>query len=103
MNGETLQRTVTITNPQGFHLRPMSAFAQTAARFPCSVRVSHGEKTVDGKSIFELMLLAAAQGAAVTVETQGPEAAAALDALVAVLEAPPPEDDPSEPSPPTAG
>jgi phosphotransferase system HPr (HPr) family protein len=93
MNAEPLERTVVINNPHGFHLRPMSTFVQTAARFQSGVKVSHDGRTVDGKSMFDLMMLAAGQGAALTVQTEGPDAEAALDALVAVLQAPAPEDD----------
>jgi phosphocarrier protein len=101
MNGAPLQHKVTITNPRGFHLRPMGAFAQLAARFQSSVKVSHRGQTVNGKSIFELMLLAAEQGAELTVEVAGPDAAAALDALAALLRQPPPPDDEDElPEPP---
>jgi phosphotransferase system HPr (HPr) family protein len=97
MNGEPRKRTVIITNPHGFHLRPIAAFAQLAARFQSGVTVSCDNKSVNGKSIMDLMLLAAGQGAALTVETQGPDADAALEALVALVEAPLPEEGPAEP------
>ena len=94
MNGDTLERKVLIVNPRGFHLRPMSAFAQLAGRFQSRVTVSReGKDGVDGKSIFELMLLGAAQGSELTVQVQGPDAQKALDALVELLQAPPPPED----------
>jgi phosphotransferase system HPr (HPr) family protein len=98
MNAAPLQRTVIITNPHGFHMRPMSAFVQLASRFESSVKVSSGEKVVDGKSMFDLMLLAAGQGSALTVETNGPDAEAALDALVALLKSPLQEEESPEDS-----
>jgi phosphotransferase system HPr (HPr) family protein len=102
MSGDTRRRTVIITNPQGFHLRPMSAFAQMAARFKSGVTVSCDNKSVNGKSIMDLMLLAAAQGSALTVETVGPDAEAALDALVAVVQTPIQEEDAPQPPLPQA-
>src|SRR5437868_15491114 len=63
MSGETLQRRVTITNPQGFHMRPQAAFAQLANQFASTVTVSNGQVRANGKSQWELMLLAAEQGA----------------------------------------
>jgi phosphocarrier protein len=99
MNAESRKRTLTVTNPRGFHLRPMSAFAQLAARFQSKVTVSCDNKSVDGKSIMDLMLLAAAPGATLTVETSGPDAEAALDALVALVQTPTPEEEDS-PEPP---
>jgi phosphotransferase system HPr (HPr) family protein len=92
MNGAPLQQKVVVTNPQGFHMRPMAAFAQLAARFESSVKVSREGQSVNGKSILDLMLLAAAQGTELTLEVAGPDAEAALDALVALLKAPPEEE-----------
>jgi phosphotransferase system HPr (HPr) family protein len=96
MNGAPLQQSVVITNPQGFHMRPMAAFAQLAARFDSSVTVSRPGQSVNGKSILDLMLLAAAQGTELTLEVTGPDAEAALDALVNLLKTPT-EDDSTDP------
>jgi phosphotransferase system HPr (HPr) family protein len=88
MNGETLQRTVIITNPQGFHLRPMAAFVQTAAGFTAQVTLRRDGLTVNGKSMLELMQLAATYGTELTLCAAGPDAQQALAALVSVLQAP---------------
>lgn len=88
MNGEPLVQKLVITNPQGFHMRPMAAFAQLAARFESSVKVSREGQSVNGKSILDLMLLAAAQGSELTLEVAGADAQAALDALVNLLKSP---------------
>jgi phosphotransferase system HPr (HPr) family protein len=88
MNGETLQRTVIITNPQGFHLRPMAAFVQTAAGFAAQVTLRRDDLVVNGKSILDLMQLQATYGTELTVCATGPDAQQALDALVTVLLAP---------------
>jgi phosphocarrier protein HPr len=97
MNGAPLQKRVVITNPQGFHMRPMAAFAQLAARFESSVKVSREGQSVNGKSILDLMLLAAAQGTELTLEVSGPDAPTALDALVTLLKTPTEEDSPETP------
>lgn len=98
MNGETLQRKVTITNPVGFHLRPMAAFARLAGQFAGAVFVCKGPQRVNGKSTLELMLLAAEQGEELTVEVTGPDARAALEVLAELLAAPSVDDGPSEPT-----
>jgi phosphocarrier protein HPr len=87
MNGTPLQHKVVISNPRGFHLRPMAAFAQLASRFQSSVKVSYGDQTVNGKSILDLMLLAAGPGSELLLELTGPDAEAARDALVELLNA----------------
>jgi phosphocarrier protein len=99
MNGDPLRKTVVITNPQGFHMRPMAAFAQLASRFDSSVKVSREGQSVNGKSILDLMLLAAAQGTELTLEVAGPDAPDALDALVNLLKAPPEEESSEAPAP----
>ena len=97
MNGDPLQQKVVVTNPQGFHMRPMAAFAQLASRFQSSVKVSREGQSVNGKSILDLMLLAAAQGTELTIEVAGSDAQAALDALVNLLKKPT-EEEGTEPS-----
>lgn len=69
-------------------MRPMGAFAQLAARFESSVKVSREGQSVNGKSILDLMLLAAVQGTELTIEVAGPDAQAALDALINLLKTP---------------
>jgi phosphotransferase system HPr (HPr) family protein len=99
MSGSPLRATVVVTNPQGFHMRPMAAFAELAARYQSDVAVRREDVRVNGKSILDLMRLAAEQGTELTVEADGADAAAALDALVALMAAPPEEDTPDAPTP----
>ena len=82
MNGEPLQFTVKVSNPQGFHMRPATAFAQLAARFPCDIFLLKPPQRVNGKSPLELMFLAAEQGTELTVEVSGPDAEGARVAIV---------------------
>jgi phosphotransferase system HPr (HPr) family protein len=101
VNGSGLRRNVLITNPQGLHMRPSAAFAELAGRFQSSVTVHYEGKAVNGKSLWDLMLLAAMPNTEVTLEVDGPDAVAALEALVALLQAPPEgEVPPAGPAPP---
>lgn len=101
MNGCSLSKTVRITDPLGFHMRPKASFARAASGFQSTVRLSWAGQSADGKSMLDLMLLAAPQGSEMVVEVSGPDAPAALDALVAVLLHPGEEveEDPLGPSP----
>jgi phosphocarrier protein HPr len=83
-----LRRSVVIVNPHGLHMRPASAFARTAQRFESSVNVWQGNQCVNGKSLIDLMLLAAECGAELTVEVHGADAQSALPVLVGILAAP---------------
>jgi phosphotransferase system HPr (HPr) family protein len=92
MNGESLRRTVTITNPQGFHMRPAAAFAKTASTFQSNVTLHKDELTINGKSLLELFLLVALPGTEVVLEVSGPDAGQALEALARILAAPSADD-----------
>ena len=78
---------VTIVNKLGLHARPSAAFTQAATRFKSQVWISKGARRVNGKSIMGVMMLAAARGAALKIETDGPDEDAALEALVALVQA----------------
>jgi phosphotransferase system HPr (HPr) family protein len=97
MNDSTLRQNVRITNPQGFHMRPKAAFAELAMRFTSEVRVVWQGQGFNGKNMWDLMLVGAEQNSEVVVEVDGPDAAEALLALVAVLGAAGPEDGGLEP------
>lgn len=88
MNGEPLRRQVTVTNPQGFHMRPMSEFVQVAGQFRSSIHVCRGEKRSNGKSMMELMLLAAEHGSELTLEARGEDADQALEKLAGLFNSP---------------
>lgn len=90
MNGAILQRTVHLANPNGLHMRPSAAFVELAGRFASTVTVHHDGRSVNGKSIWDLMLLAAECGSQLTLEVDGPDAPQAIDALSALLSTPPP-------------
>lgn len=83
MKDDPIRQTVTITNPQGFHMRPMQAFVEAASKFPCTVTVTRaGMPPVNGKSMLGLMGLVADQGTELVIEVSGPRAAEALQALL---------------------
>jgi phosphocarrier protein HPr len=88
MGGETIERRVTITNPQGFHMRPATMFAQLAGKFESTVTVKKGDQRINGKSPLELMVLGADQGTELILEVSGPDASAAAEALARILAAP---------------
>jgi phosphocarrier protein HPr len=76
----------TITNSHGMHLRPADLFARTAMRFQSRVTVSFEGQQVDGRSIVELLMLAARQGSQLSISATGADAEAALAALVELVE-----------------
>jgi phosphocarrier protein len=78
---------VTLKNPSGLHARPASQFVQTAGKFKgTTVRVAANGKEIDAKSILAIMGLGARQGTELTLKAEGPDAEAAVAALVALVE-----------------
>jgi phosphocarrier protein len=80
-----MTRDVVVPNALGLHARAAARFVQMAARFGAQIRVSRGDRTVDGKSLMGVLLLAASQGSTLRIEADGPDAEAALDALAALV------------------
>jgi len=79
-------REVRIRNPLGLHARAAARFVHTASRFRSRVTVSRSGKSMDGKSILGILLLAASQGTLLRVVAEGEDEAAAVDALTALVE-----------------
>lgn len=83
---ERLQTTVTIVNKLGMHARPAMAFVELAGKYKSKVTVRKAGEAVDGKSIMQMMMLAATKGTQLDVEAVGPDAQDALDALTALVQ-----------------
>jgi phosphocarrier protein len=79
------RRHVEMTNAFGFHLRVASRFAELAQQFRAAVRVHCNGRAADGRSILDLLTLAAECGARLELEATGPDAEAAADALCALI------------------
>jgi phosphotransferase system HPr (HPr) family protein len=67
------------------HARPAGALAVTAARFAADVSLTVGDSRADAKSVLGVMGLGATSGQRVTVSALGPDAEAAVGAIIAVL------------------
>ena len=79
-------RTVTVSNSLGLHARAAARFVHLASRFESQIRVGRDAKVMDGKSIMGILLLAAARGTAIMISADGTDEAAAVDALVQLVE-----------------
>ena len=74
-----------ITLSGDLHARPAGAVAVAAGRFAAAVSVTAGTRTGDAKSVLGIMGLGATSGQQVTVSADGPDAAEAVAALIAIL------------------
>jgi phosphocarrier protein HPr len=74
-----------ITNKLGLHARASAKLTQTAGRFKCDVYMERNGRRINAKSIMGVMMLAAAKGATVKIETTGGDAEEALAAILALI------------------
>ena len=70
-----------IINKLGLHARASAKLTQLASSFPCEVWLERNARRVNAKSIMGVMMLAAARGTTITIDTQGEQADQALLAL----------------------
>ena len=85
---ETLNvsKKVMVQNAQGLHARPADLFVKTANRYSSSIEVTKGSETVYGKSILNILTLAAEQGTELKILAIGDHAHEALAALTELFE-----------------
>ncbi|MFI5184490.1 MAG: HPr family phosphocarrier protein [Vicinamibacteria bacterium] len=81
------RREVQIRNRLGLHARAAARFVQAATRYRSKVSVSRDGRTMDGKSILGILLLAASQGTWLEVAAEGEDEADAVAALVTLVDA----------------
>jgi len=85
MNETSAVRKVVITNPQGLHARPADMFVKLAAQYQSKIEVIKDNERVDGKSIINILTLAAVAGTELTIEATGCDANQAIDALAELI------------------
>ena len=80
-----LQQEAEIINKLGLHARASAKLTQLAGQFQSAIWLTRNGKRVNAKSIMGVMMLAAAKGSKITVETDGADEAAAMTALTALI------------------
>jgi phosphotransferase system HPr (HPr) family protein len=80
------ERTITIRNPHGLHMRPAMEVVDHANRFESEITIQKVNKTVDGKSIFQVSQLVATFGTELTVTATGRDSHEAVEVLAEILE-----------------
>ncbi len=87
LTGGKLGATARITNKRGLHARASAKVVEAAARFQSEITIVKDGQRVNARSIMGLMMLAASLGSEIGVEAQGPDALAAMTAMLALIEA----------------
>ena len=80
-------QTIKIINTLGLHARPAMLLAETASKFEASITIRRidKEKTIDGKSIMGLMMLAATKGTKLEIHDKGKDAEKAIKAIQSLV------------------
>lgn len=78
-------KAVTIINKLGLHARAAAKLVGLASRFDAEVFVEKSSAKVNGKSIMGVMMLAAGKGSEIKIIAEGPDEAAAVEALVQLV------------------
>ncbi|HKB58915.1 MAG TPA: HPr family phosphocarrier protein [Gallionellaceae bacterium] len=81
-----LQSEMLIKNKLGLHARASAKLSQLASQFPCEVWLARNGRRINAKSIMGVMMLAAAKGATISVETSGEKEQEAMDAIQALID-----------------
>ena len=86
MSTETkVEEQVTIASKVGLHARPAAAVVKAANELPTVVTIAKDDRAVDARSMLSILSLGAEHGDTVQVSAEGPEAAAAVATMVALL------------------
>jgi phosphocarrier protein len=79
------RREVDIVNKLGLHARASAKLTQLAGKFQCEVWLARNGRRVNAKSIMGVMMLAAAKGSKIEIETDGADETDAMEALVQLI------------------
>lgn len=80
-----MEQSFLIINKLGLHARAAAKFVTTASDYQADISVSRDGRTVNGKSIMGVMMLAASKGTEVTINAVGDDAEEALKAIGALI------------------
>ena len=80
------EKMVTVVNPTGLHLRPAGMLCQTSMKFQSKILLLYKEKTINAKSVLNVMASGIKCGDEVTVRCEGPDEAAALEVVCQLIE-----------------
>ncbi len=81
-----LQSEILIKNKLGLHARASAKLSQLASQYPCEVWLARNGRRINAKSIMGVMMLAAAKGVTITVETNGEQEQEAMSAIQQLID-----------------
>ena len=80
-----VKQSLTITNKLGLHARAAAKFVTLASTFDSDIQLSRGSRTVNGKSIMGVMMLAASRGTELELTASGDDASQAVEEILQLV------------------
>lgn len=80
-----IEKKVKILNRLGLHLRAAAQLVKASCKFKCRILIRNGRGQVDGKSLINLMTLAATYGSELVIKFEGEDASAASKEIQALF------------------
>lgn len=80
------KREIAITNRLGLHARASAKLVHLASQFRSRLTLEYAGRRADARSIVAIMLLAATVGGMIVIEADGPDEAAAMIAVVSLID-----------------
>mgnify|MGYP003752695899 CR=1 FL=1 len=77
---------IVVHNPTGLHARPAKVLVNTAKTFKSAVRIGHGAKQANAKSLISVLTLGVESGGVVRLEVEGEDEDVAALALQTIIE-----------------
>lgn len=81
-----VSKKLTVTNAQGFHMRPAMAFVGEMGKFPCKVTLLSNGNEADGKSLMNIIAACIKCGTEIEIICDGEQESEALEAAVLMVE-----------------
>ena len=85
MAASKVEKEFTVTNELGLHFRAAAMLVRTLADFTSEVTITNGDTVADGRSVLDLMTLAASRGTTLRVSAEGEDAENTVKAVGALI------------------
>ncbi|MEH6576361.1 MAG: HPr family phosphocarrier protein [Amphritea sp.] len=79
------EKQITIINKLGLHARAAAKLINVTSQFSCAIQLTKDGRSVDGKSIMSVMMLAASKGTDLIITTEGEDEQKAILAIETLI------------------
>ena len=81
-----VSKQLTLTNSQGFHMRPASVFSTAMGKYSCDVKIKYENTIINAKSLLNILAACIKCGSDIEVVCEGEGEEAALKEAVELIE-----------------